>query len=174
MKLKQELAAVRARQAKDSAQLHALMARLGSPHDSPEHPVLTTAESQKTPKMALLVSTASGTAVTREEILEMLSTLVQQLSQQFTTVFTQFGERLDSLETGLEAQIAETGGNIRRKRATCNSRTTTDQAYHRLSMESHASELFSTPASTPGNLTLTAISASQADIPTPTPFHATN
>ncbi|KAL1479305.1 hypothetical protein MTO96_051961 [Rhipicephalus appendiculatus] len=124
--------------------------------------------------MALSVPTASGTAVTREEIREMLSTLAQQLSQPFTTVFTQFRERLDSLETGLEAQIAEAGGNIRRKRATRSSLTTTDQAYHRLSLESHASELFSTPASTFGNLTLTPTSASQADIPTPTPFHATN
>ncbi|KAL1422152.1 hypothetical protein MTO96_022415 [Rhipicephalus appendiculatus] len=37
-KLKQELAAVRARQARDSAQLRALMARLGSPPSSPNTP----------------------------------------------------------------------------------------------------------------------------------------
>ncbi|KAH7942741.1 hypothetical protein HPB52_000690 [Rhipicephalus sanguineus] len=174
VKLKQELAAVRARQARDSAQLHALVARLGSPFDSPEHPSLTTPDRQKTSEIAISVPTATGTAVTREEIREMLSTLNQQLSQQFSTVFTQFEERLDSLETRLESQIAEIGGGTRRKRATRSSRSVTEPDTHRLSLESHASELFSTPASTLGTLTLTPTSASQADIPTPTPFHTTN
>ncbi|KAH6925784.1 hypothetical protein HPB50_009878 [Hyalomma asiaticum] len=164
-----ELAAVRARQARDSAQLDALMARLGSSRDSPEHPSLTTHDRQQTSEIAIPVPTATGTAVTREAIREMLSMLNQQLSQQFSTVFTQFAERLDSLETRLESQIAETGGSIRRKRAT---RSVTEPASH--SLESHASELFSTPATTLGTHTLTPTSASQADIPTPTPLNTTN
>lgn len=174
IKLKQELAAVRARQAKDSSQLHALMARLGSPPDSPEKKTPTSPKRQKTPKTALSIPAASGTTVTREELREMLSTLAQQLSQQFSAVFTQFGERLDSLETRFEAQIAETGENIRRKRATRSSHATTDQGYHRLGLESHASEILATPALTPSALTLTPTSASQAEIPIPTPFHSTN
>ncbi|KAH6941062.1 hypothetical protein HPB50_012824 [Hyalomma asiaticum] len=174
IKLKQELAAVRARQARDSAQLDALMARLGSSRDSPEHPSLTTHDRQQTSEIAIPVPTATGTAVTREEIREMLSTLNQQLSQQFSTVFTQFAERLDSLETRLESQIAETGGSIRRKRATRSSRSVTEPASHSLSQESHASELFTTPATPLGTHTLTPTSASQADIPTPTPLNTRN
>lgn len=166
--------AVRASQAKDSSQLHAVMARLGSPPDSPEKKTPTSPERQKIPKTALSIPAASGTRVTREELREMLSTLTQQLTQQFSAVFTQFGERLDSLETRFESQIAETGENIRRKRATRSSHATTDQGYHRLGLESHASEILATPALTPSALTLTPTSASQAEIPIPTPFHSTN
>ncbi|KAH7976944.1 hypothetical protein HPB52_021757 [Rhipicephalus sanguineus] len=150
VKRKRELAAVRARQARDSAQLHALMARLGSPPDSPEHPSLPTPDRQKTSEIAISVPTATGTAVTRGYA------------------------RCDCLETRLESQIAETIGSTRSKRATRSSRSVTKPASNRLSLESHASELFSTPASTLGTLTLTPTSASQADIPTSTPFHTTN
>ncbi|KAH7960650.1 hypothetical protein HPB49_022038 [Dermacentor silvarum] len=130
-KLKQELAAVKARQAKDSAQLHALIARIGSPPESTECHSQNNPNRHATPKIPPSLPTPTDSAVTREEIREMLSALSQQLSQQFSIVFTQhltqFGSRLDSLETRLDTQIAETGGNIRRKRATRSSRTTEDQ-----------------------------------------------
>ncbi|KAH7950466.1 hypothetical protein HPB49_024211 [Dermacentor silvarum] len=130
-KLKQELAAVKARQAKDSAQLHALIARIGSPPESTECHSQNNPNRHATPKIPPSLPTPTDSAVTREEIREMLSALSQQLSQQFSIVFTQhltqFGARLDSLETRLDTQIAETGGNIRRKRATRSSRTTEDQ-----------------------------------------------
>lgn len=175
-KLKQELAAVKARQAKDSAQLHALMARIGSPPESTERHSQTNPNRQATPKIPPSLPTPTDSAVTREEIREMLSALSQQLSQQFSIVFTQhltqFGARLDSLETRLDTQIAETGGNIRRKRATRSSRTTEDQVPLRLSLESLAPELYSTPALTHADLSLTP--ASQANTPTTTPPHNTN
>ncbi|KAH7965234.1 hypothetical protein HPB49_004923 [Dermacentor silvarum] len=130
-KLKQELAAVKARQAKNSAQLHALMARIGLPPESTECHSQNNPNRQATPKIPSSLPTPTDSAVTREEIREMLSALSQQLSQQFSIVFTQhltqFGARFNSLETRLDTQIAETGGNIRRKRATRSSRTTEDQ-----------------------------------------------
>ncbi|KAH7950022.1 hypothetical protein HPB49_018692 [Dermacentor silvarum] len=138
-KLKQELAAVKARQAKDSAQLHALIARIGSPPESTECHSQNNPNRHATPKIPPSLPTPTDSAVTREEIREMLSALSQQLSQQFSIVFTQhltqFGARLDSLETRLDTQIAETGGNIRRKRATRSSRTTEDQVPLRISFQ---------------------------------------